>query len=150
MLGERSCRAPGFNGKMSEYHSAVGLAELDGWEVKKQALRSVAERYREAFSKHSLTDRIVAAPLVASCYVLFEAASSREAEAVRTSLTQGKIDHRLWYGLGLHREPYFASTSQDDLQVTDAIAETLIGLPTAPDLPVEVIGRIAATIASAV
>src|ERR1019366_10315163 len=30
--GSRDSRTPSTNGKMSEYHAAVGLAELDGWE----------------------------------------------------------------------------------------------------------------------
>ena len=35
--GSRESRAPSTNGKMSEYHAAVGLAELDGWPVKSAA-----------------------------------------------------------------------------------------------------------------
>jgi len=37
--GIRETSGPGFNGKMSEYHAAIGLAELDGWSVKRANLR---------------------------------------------------------------------------------------------------------------
>jgi dTDP-4-amino-4,6-dideoxygalactose transaminase len=36
-LGSRCAEAAGINGKMSEYHAAVGLAELDGWNEKRAA-----------------------------------------------------------------------------------------------------------------
>ena len=35
----------GYNGKMSEYHAAVGLAALDGWPERRTALVSRTERY---------------------------------------------------------------------------------------------------------
>lgn len=135
---------------MSEYHAAVGLAELDGWTSKIEKLRAVADAYRACFSERSLAERIVAAPSVASCYILFEARDSSEAEAVCANLVREGIEYRLWYGGGLHREPYFASASREDLPVTDAIAGRIIGLPTAPDLPREVVDRVAATVASAI
>src|SRR5207245_1355138 len=48
--GVRDSRMASTNGKMSEYHAAVGLAELDGWTEKLAAFRVVAERYRQAFA----------------------------------------------------------------------------------------------------
>lgn len=33
---DRKAIGPGFNAKLSEYHAAVGLAELDGWEDKRE------------------------------------------------------------------------------------------------------------------
>jgi hypothetical protein len=35
----RDCRAPNTNGKRSEVHAALGLAELDGWEGKRDGFR---------------------------------------------------------------------------------------------------------------
>ena len=42
----RESRSAAINGKMSEYHAAVGLAELDGWPEKRLALEAVADNYR--------------------------------------------------------------------------------------------------------
>jgi dTDP-4-amino-4,6-dideoxygalactose transaminase len=134
MLGERAYRSPGFNGKMSEYHAAVGHAELSRWESKEGAFREVAIAYQEEFARRDLAHRIVTAPKIASCYVLFLASSEGEASAIGRTLLGSGIDHRLWYGRGLHHEPYFASAPSDELANTDRLAPRLIGLPAAPDL----------------
>jgi dTDP-4-amino-4,6-dideoxygalactose transaminase len=46
----RNSHIGGLNGKMSEYHAAVGLAELDGWSEKRQCLRNVADQYRKTLT----------------------------------------------------------------------------------------------------
>ena len=40
---DRLSKRPAINGKMSEYHAAVGLAELDGWEGKVAGFSRAAE-----------------------------------------------------------------------------------------------------------
>ena len=44
--GGRDSKCANVNGKMSEYHAAIGLAQLDGWQEKSLALREVADLYR--------------------------------------------------------------------------------------------------------
>ena len=46
--GSRDALTTGFNGKMSEYHAAVGLAALDGWPQTRAAFLAVGEAYRQA------------------------------------------------------------------------------------------------------
>lgn len=145
--GVREASGPGFNGKMSEYHAAVGLAELDGWPAKRASLRGVADAYRSTAAARELL--VHAAPTISSCYVLFEAASEKSAEAARAALSQAGVDYRLWYGLGLHREAYFRNCARDPLPIAEALAPRLIGLPVAPDLPKETIERIVAVLAVA-
>lgn len=141
----REATHPGLNGKMSEYHAAVGLAELDGWAGKRAGLRRVADHYRAAGQRSGL--HLHAAPETSSCYVLFEAATLSEAAQARASLDQAGIDQRLWYGVGLHREPYFQAHTCDPLSAVEALAPRLIGLPVAPDLPDATIERIVAALA---
>ena len=142
----RDCRVASTNGKMSEYHAAVGLAELDGWTAKRGDLRSVAEAYRHRLEVVGLGNRLEAAPDVASCYALFRCADVAEAEHIVGTLTRGNIESRYWYGHGLHQQPYFTGVSRDDLPVTDRLAPLLIGLPIAPDLTEGDIDRIARAI----
>jgi dTDP-4-amino-4,6-dideoxygalactose transaminase len=136
----RESTRPGLNGKMSEYHAAVGLAELDGWLEKRASLRRVAERYSRAGVAGGL--RLYTAPEVSSCYVLLETPTVSAAQAAQTALRAAGIDYRFWYGLGLHRERYFRAHPHDPLPSVEALAPRLIGLPVAPDLPEETIGRI--------
>jgi len=144
--GVRETTGPGFNGKMSEYQAAVGLAELDGWAEKCAAFRRVAETYREFAESKGL--RLHVAPAVSSNYVLFEAASERSAGAAQVALGCAGFDHRLWYGRGLHREAYFRHVSRDVLPGVEALAPRLIGLPMAPDLSEGVVERIVAALAA--
>lgn len=149
MLNERSCRTAGFNGKMSEYHAAVGLAELDGWDAKGRGLRRVAEAYRREAALSGIEGRFLVAPEIASCYVLFRAGDADQAAAICARLESDAIEHRFWYGRGIHQEPYFASASRDETPVSDAIASTTIGLPTAPDLEDGQVRRVVQTVAAA-
>ena len=148
-MGARRGDMAGTNGKMSEYHAAVGLAELDGWVQKRADFAKIAGLYRECAARHGLGPRLVTAPAIASCYTLYEAASLAEARSVTAALAEAAIEHRHWYGLGLHREPYLAAAGGDPLPGVEALAPRLIGLPVAPDLTPAGIARIVATIANA-
>ena len=130
----RESRSPSINGKLSEYHAAVGLAGLDAWTEKLAALCSVAEMYRAACELRGLSNRLVAAPDVSLAYVLFRCDDATQAAAVRGALARAGIDHRLWYEQGLHRHAAFASARRDPSPVSDALLPCLIGLPVAPDL----------------
>ena len=150
-FAERVSLGPSINGKMSEYHAAVGLAELDGWEAKRRSFGDVAATYAREAERHGIADRIVTAPAVASCYALFVAVDDAEATAVRLALDRAHIEHRRWYGGGLHREPAFATgLRDDDLENTERIAAAIIGMPTAPDLTESSVARIVRNAARAV
>jgi dTDP-4-amino-4,6-dideoxygalactose transaminase len=148
--GTRDSATASTNGKMSEYHAAIGLAELDGWDGKQAAFRRVAETYDRLASGMRLADRFVLAPEIAGCYVLFRCASPAEARNVQDTLGEQRIDYRLWNGLGMHRQSYFTALSRDDLATTDRIAPLALGLPVAPDLSEAAIARVMAALARAV
>jgi dTDP-4-amino-4,6-dideoxygalactose transaminase len=145
----RESRSAGINGKMSEYHAAVGLAELDGWSAKREDYNRVALAYRLHAQACQRSDRFITSPFVASNYSLFRAADGTEANVVGESLDRERIEHRRWYGLGLHREAYFRTLSADSLDNTDRLAQTLIGLPVAVDMPDAEVSRVVAVIAHA-
>ncbi|HEX6783373.1 MAG TPA: DegT/DnrJ/EryC1/StrS family aminotransferase [Sphingomicrobium sp.] len=149
MLGERKSRTAGFNGKMSEYHAAVGLAELDGWASKATEFKKVADQYRQAFEARGLAGKLVTAPLIASSYILFVANDASEGASITQGLREAGIEYRYWYGQGLHFEPYFAEAARDELGITNALAPTIIGLPAASDLRPEAISRVANAIDAA-
>jgi dTDP-4-amino-4,6-dideoxygalactose transaminase len=140
--GSRSCRSASTNGKLSEYHAAVGLAELDGWPQKRRMLQDTADRYQREMTRANLADRLHADLEAASCYVLFTCKSAVEASRVQASLRRASIEFRLWYGEGLLKEPYFRALPHGDLTTTDSIAPRVIGLPVAPDLTDATVRRI--------
>jgi dTDP-4-amino-4,6-dideoxygalactose transaminase len=138
------------NGKMSEYHAAVGLAELDAWRDKLAAFEAVAQHYRREMGSVGLQERICVSPDVAPNYVLFRCEDSAEAERATTSLNRNGIDFRLWYGDGLHRQSYYAHLARDELPVTEKLAPSLLGLPVAPDLGGAAIARVVSALTTAV
>jgi dTDP-4-amino-4,6-dideoxygalactose transaminase len=145
----RDCRAPNTNGKLSEYHAALGLAELDGWDGKRDAFRRVAAAYRAALAAEGLGDRLVATPDIALNYVLFRADDAGHAQRACERLDAAGLEYRFWYGLGLHRQSYYAGAAPLPRPATDALAGRLLGLPTAPDLDAGVAARAAAALALA-
>jgi dTDP-4-amino-4,6-dideoxygalactose transaminase len=145
--GTRLATGPGFNGKMSEYHAAVGLAELDGWPQKRAAHLAVAHAYEQAAARRGLTLHV--APKLGGCYALFEAPSPAAAQRAAAALTGAGIGHRFWYGHGLHREPHFQGCDHGGLAVADDLAARLIGLPVAPGLAGSAIEHVCAVLAAA-
>lgn len=143
---DRESRSASTNGKMSEYHAAVGLAELDAWPEKHHAFLGVAESYKTLMHRAGLAERLAAAPEVAACYVLHESATEDEAACVRRALNSLRVEHRSWYGAGVHGQPHFHNVSRDVLEVSNRIASVLIGLPTAPDLAASDISRVVSAI----
>lgn len=137
------------NGKMSEYHAAVGLAELDGWPEKLAAWRLVAARYRQAAVTAGLGERLRVAPEIAPNYVLALGRGVAEAERAIARLQADGIDFRLWYGAGLHRQTYYADAARGDLGVTDDLLPRMLGLPVAPDLAEAAIARVVQALAAA-
>jgi dTDP-4-amino-4,6-dideoxygalactose transaminase len=147
--GTRDSVVASINGKMSEYHAAIGLAELDGWAAKRAAFRKVAKMYQTLATAAGLRGRLVTAPDVAGCYVLFRCSTSDEARRIGDSLERSGVDYRLWYGLGVHQQTYFRGLPRDDLAATDHIAPLVLGLPVATDLREEAVKRVIAALARA-
>lgn len=142
-----SCSAS-INGKLSEYHAAIGLAELDDWAQKQRSLRMVTAGYRHLFGMAGLSEALVAAPEVCSSYILFQFSNPFEALQVQSQLQERGIGFRLWYGQGLHSHPHYANAAADRLDTSNQLAPLILGLPMAPDLARETIERVVAGVVS--
>jgi dTDP-4-amino-4,6-dideoxygalactose transaminase len=144
---DRESRSASTNGKMSEYHAAVGLAALDCWPKTQAAFAGVVACYRRRMAAEGLAHRFLGAPEISLSYVLFRCSNHSECVGLQATLSEAGIDTRLWYGHGLHRQSYFATRSRDSLAETDRIASVLLGLPIAPDLTEAQVARIVAAVA---
>jgi len=144
----RDSLAPSINGKLSEYHAAVGLAELDAWQDKQQGFAAVLASYRRQAHEIGLGKRLITAPDISSCYVLLRCADAGESARVQASLRASGVEFRLWYGQGVHAQTWFAQSPRDPLPVTDALAPCLLGLPMAVDLADAAIARVVQAVAS--
>jgi len=148
--GSRNCVRASLNGKMSEYHAAVGLASLDTWPVKRAALERVALEYRQRLQHLDLERRLTTTPLVCSSYILFECVSADEARRVSEGLEAAAIESRFWYGRGLHSHDHFLSAPRGPVPCTTDLADRLVALPVSPDLPAAAVDRVTSALALAV
>jgi dTDP-4-amino-4,6-dideoxygalactose transaminase len=148
--GSRDSATPSLNGKLSEYHAAVGLAGLEAWNATQEATTQVLDLYRESFNRLGLADRLICGPEVGSIYVLFQATTLLEANDVAANLAADGISHRLWYGGGLQTHTQYAACPADPLPVTEELAPRLLGLPFALDLDERAVERIGAAVAHGV
>jgi dTDP-4-amino-4,6-dideoxygalactose transaminase len=129
ILWKRESTSAGMNGKMSEYHAAVGLASLDEWDQTCRANRAALEAYGRAAQAFGVRERLVLAPDIASNYALLDAGSPSAATGLVAALRAQKIESRRWYGHGLQHEPYWRNAQRDPMPQTDRIAPSVVGLP---------------------
>ncbi len=139
---DRVTEATGLNGKLSEYHAAIGHASLDVWRQRRDDVLAVGARYLERFAEAGIPGRLWATPTVGSSHVLYEAPTTERADVVRRHLNDSRIGTRGWYSPGLHRQAHFMSRSSGSYPVTDDLAGRFLGLPAAPDLQTHQIERV--------
>ena len=121
----------GTNGKMSEYHAAVGLASLDAWLDSSARRRALYQSYTESIRAiPGLGTTWQRAPddcVRSVCCLLLESQDLRSrAEA---SLDALGIATRRWYLPLLDRHPAFAHMAIRPTPVADSIADRLLGIP---------------------
>lgn len=72
MLPDKSISELGINGKLSEYHASVGLAELDGWKEKRERWMEIQHWYGDtkpyANSTHDVLLDVPAASVIAKLF----------------------------------------------------------------------------------
>jgi dTDP-4-amino-4,6-dideoxygalactose transaminase len=127
----RTASVPGFNGKMSEYSAAVGLASLDAWpETRSQWTRLLA-RYESALDQKNVPRRRPANAGLSSTLVYRFPADARQ---LSSQLTRSGIGSLRWYADGCHAEPGFRPHTSTHLPVTAELAASCLGLPFFLDL----------------
>lgn len=149
MILTRESRSAGFNGKLSEYHAAIGLAGLDRLAAARNARADTLARYRRSAAAHGIAQHLILHPEIAPCYALFRAPSPAMARAALRALQEAGCETRFWYGFGVHAEPYFRSLVPAGLPHTEALAARIIGIPIADDLDEESIARVTAALGAA-
>jgi dTDP-4-amino-4,6-dideoxygalactose transaminase len=146
----RECKMAGLNGKLSEYHAAVGLAMLDMFDARRRDYARVSGAW--AAAARGLPGRLHAPPDLASVYILWEAPEAAAMDRAEAALTAAGIETRRWYEAGLHRQPHWqppdAGSEAPALPVTEDLGARLLGLPMSHDLAPAAIARICGVLAS--
>lgn len=135
----------GTNGKMSEYHCAIGLAMYDQWEAVKGERRALLVRYHTILAgqcqdivfQDTPMDGIY--PLLAILLPPGTLASN-----IAKDLGNSGIASRRWYCPPLHQHPALIGfPTAGNLRVTEDIGQRILGLPFHTELTDQDIHRIA-------
>jgi dTDP-4-amino-4,6-dideoxygalactose transaminase len=148
-FNNRESTGPSINGKLSEYHAAIGLAGMESWQAKRQGFVSAARSYAAQARRHGLEASIIADCRHANPYAVYAAADEPDARRVAAALDGEAIGHRLWYGLGLHHQPEYRAAPREPLPWTERLAPRLVGLPMSCDLAEADVIRVVRAIAAA-
>lgn len=143
---ERTSVRHGVNGKMSEYHAMIGLAELDEWEEKRDGFRRAGANYLALARDLGLEGQVHADGDHALPYAHFLSETVEQAERITLALDANYIGWRRWYGLGLRSQRAFQKYPAFDLPKAKDLAFRLISLPMAVDLQHEEIQRTLETV----
>ena len=138
----REATVPSFNGKMSEYAAAVGLAAIDTWKETRSDFARVASSYLAALEdRPDITLQQAFGRIWVSSTVVVSAPNPG-ADALTCALSRNCIGSRRWWGGGLHRHRAFQGCPRLETTHTDRLVDSVIGLPCWRDLPEEDINRI--------
>jgi dTDP-4-amino-4,6-dideoxygalactose transaminase len=142
--GTREAATPATNGKLSEYHAAVGLAALDEWPEVRAEWMAVARAYREALpeSPRLRYQEGFGQSWIASTCVLRVA--NAEALPIAGVLQAAGVETRRWWGDGAHAHRGTAALPRRALPITETLAKSTLALPFFRDLSPREIQRIAA------
>ncbi|QTN20524.1 aminotransferase class I/II-fold pyridoxal phosphate-dependent enzyme [Brevundimonas sp. AJA228-03] len=137
------------NAKLSEYAGAVGLAALDTWDSDRLRFLRTARLVRAAMTylpeirfQSGWGDDWV----TSVCSVRLPDGS---VGAIERSLQDQDIQTRRWWDRGCHANPAFNECPRGDLQVTETLGRSVLGLPFAVDMGEHEISRVAAALGSA-
>lgn len=126
--GEGGGQILGYNGKLSEYHAAVGVAMLENWPERRTAIETLTHKYGEKireFPGLSTSPAYGRAWVSSYCNVRLNG----EASPVIARLATMGVETRRWWKSGVHRQIAYENFTRDPLPVTERLADQVFGLP---------------------
>ncbi len=127
--GRREAVVEAFNGKLSEYHAAVGLAAMDTWVGDRADWLAIAAGYRQrlATSRLARLQDGFGETWVSSVCVLD--LGRADADRLEPRLAAAGIETRRWWGAGAHAHPSTAKWPRAPLPVTEALSASTLAVP---------------------
>jgi dTDP-4-amino-4,6-dideoxygalactose transaminase len=124
---DREVPVAGINGKLSEYHAAVGLAELEGWKEKRQRWLETKAMYIETFEELAHTTPLSSLSWVGSTFCI-RLVGKDVREIIPKLIEQGIASRQVW-GRGVHRYDAYKNCDHGGLPVTEKLADECLFLP---------------------
>lgn len=130
---EREVPRVGINGKMSEYHAAVGLASLDTWPETKMKWFNTKQRYIEAFGNLAHTTPLSSLSWVGPTFAIRLPSIDHIEQTHGCSVQQAFfnrciLSRKIW-GNGVHAYDAYKDCAKEGLPVTEKLARETVFLP---------------------
>jgi dTDP-4-amino-4,6-dideoxygalactose transaminase len=123
----------GYNGKLSEYNAAVGLAFLDMWPKRRDLVADLTTKYAGRLSEYTQLETVPGyGEGWIACYCIV--ATTTDAAAVIDRLREEGVETRRWWQSGVHVQKAYQQFPRDPLPVTEDLARRVFGLPFFHDL----------------
>lgn len=138
-LAIAECHA--FNGKMSEYAAAVGLAALDAWPRTREEWRTTAGLH-QALRSHPL---VATQPGLGDHWVgsvLVVRFPDRDGRKIAAILAEQGVQSRPWWPLALNEHPAFAACPWYGARVARQLSRECLGLPYFRGITAETANRV--------
>lgn len=140
---DRESMFPATNGKLNEYSAAVANASLDNWPDLSKELRAKMKRIREISDNSELEVHEALKKNLVSPYWIVKGKSVSEMQSLKNILRERCIEHRLWWGEGLHKQKAFIPfISSSSFPVCEGIVSRSIALPFYHDIELETLDLI--------
>jgi dTDP-4-amino-4,6-dideoxygalactose transaminase len=136
----------GINGKNSEFHAAMGIANMPYIETIIEKRRLVSESYDRLLADCNLKLLCYDKEKIKYNYSYYPVVFSSEKDLlnVRTLLAQDNINTRRYFYPSLNTLPFLKNTTS--CPISEDIARRVLCLPLYPDLEEKVIGQVVSTI----
>lgn len=122
--GERDAATCGFNGKLSEFHAAIALGQLDRWSNMAKKMRGIKNYYLKKLNQLSIKYFYPANSLSSTLNIIVNNAD----EMIEFLLTNN-IACKKWWDNGCHRMSYYKNFNCTHLKNTNTLAKKVLGVP---------------------
>lgn len=148
-LGDRKSVKLGVNAKLSEFHSAVGLGALKGWNDSRAEYYKKASLYRKYENPDLFSFQAGWGESWVSSTCVIHLKSGLQKNNLALNCSEKLIQTRDWWGGGCHTQPIFDAVKQaHSLENTNELAKKTIGIPFYRDIQAVDIDRLFGLIGS--
>ena len=141
IMADNSIGYLGSNAKLSEYHAAIGLAELDGWKEKREKWIDAKTRYVSRI-KDILPTNVNRYDVSSATTLIPFNLCNHSAPALEKLNASGIEARKIFIG-GVHSLPPYKDYSHFPMIHTEQVADQLIALPFRIDMPNEEMDAVA-------
>lgn len=133
-LHEGSVIQAGFNGKLSEFAAAIGLAVIPGFDAALSRRRAIAGRYTEALSGLNGIDLPTNPGFPPWQTFPVCLTGQPNGEAVTAAMEDLGVETRRYYSPSLHLTPFFSRYADRPLATAEGLSRGMICLPIYSDM----------------